>query len=82
MLKSQMQTESDRCLNFLERRLVQSHATVVIPLDDCVLFVDSLNAAEFSSRLSEAAQTLDPISGSQLLAGGSGLGERWPLGTV
>jgi len=75
--------DSDRSrLNLLERRLVQSHATVVIPLDNRVLFVSSLNCSEFSSRLSEVAQTLDSISGSQLLAGGSGLGEGRPLGTV
>ena len=69
-------------LNLFERRLVESRATVVIPLDDRVLLVSSLNCADFSRRLSEIAQTLDPISASQLLAGGSGLGERWPLGTV
>ena len=69
-------------LNLLERRLVESHATVVIPFHDRVLFVSSLNCAEFSTRLSEVAQTLDPISGSQLLAGDRWLGERWPLGTV
>jgi hypothetical protein len=75
--------DSDRSrLNLFERRLVQSHATVVIPLDNRVLFVSSLHCAEFSSRPSEVAQTLDPISGSQLLAGGGGLGEGWPLGTV
>ena len=69
-------------LNLLERRLVESHATVVIPLNDRVLFVSSLNCAEFSIRLSEVAQTLDAISGHQLLTGGGGLGERWSLGAV
>jgi hypothetical protein len=69
-------------LNLLERRLVDSHATVVIPLDDCVLFVGSLNCAELSSRLSEIAQALDAISGSQFLVGGRRLGERWSLGAV
>ena len=69
-------------LNLLEGRLVNSHATVVIPLDDRVIFVSSLDCAEFSSRLSEVAQPLDPISGSQLLASGRGLGERWSLGAV
>jgi hypothetical protein len=69
-------------LNLLERWLVNSDATVVIPLDDRVLFVSSLNCAEFSSRLSEIAQTFHTISGSQLLAGGRGLGERWLPGTV
>jgi hypothetical protein len=61
---------------------VDSHTTVVIPLDDRVLLVGSLNGAEFSRWLSEVAQTLDAISGSQLLAGPRGLGERWSLGTV
>jgi hypothetical protein len=61
---------------------VESHTTVIIPFDDRVLFVSSLNCAESSSRLSEVAQTLDPISGSQFLAGGGGLDERWSLGTV
>jgi len=56
---------------------VESRATV-IPLDGRVLLVSSLNGADFSRRLPEIAQTLDPISASQLPAGGSGLGERWP----
>jgi hypothetical protein len=48
-------------LNLLEGRLVNSHTTVIIPLEDRVLFVSSLNCAEFSSRLSEVAQTLDAL---------------------
>ena len=75
---------NDRCdgrLNLLQGRLVESHAAVN-PLDDCVLFVSSLNCAEFSGRLSEVAQTLDAISGVQFLAGGRGLGKRWSLGTL
>jgi len=68
--------------NLLERRLVESHTTVTIPFDDRVLFVRLLNCTEFSSRLSEVAQTLDAISGIQFLVGGRGLGERWLLGTV
>jgi hypothetical protein len=70
------------CLNLLERRLLESRATVFIPLDDRVLFVCSINCDEFSSRLSEVAQTLDSISGSQLLASDRWLGQRWLLGTV
>jgi hypothetical protein len=62
--------------------LVQSHPTVIIPLDDRVLVVSSLNCAEFSVGLSEVAQTLDAISGTQFLAGGGGLGERWSLGAI
>jgi len=62
---------------------MESRATVVIPVDDRVLFVSSLNRADiFPSWLSERAQTLDTISGRQLLAGGRGFGERWSLGTV
>jgi hypothetical protein len=69
-------------LNLLEPRLVEPHTTVVIPFDDRVIFVSLLNCAEFSSRLSEVAQSLDTIAGIQFLVGGRGLGERWPLGTV
>jgi hypothetical protein len=62
--------------------LVESHPAVIIPFDDRVIFVRSLHRAEFSSRLSEFAQTLNAISGIQFLAGSRGLGERWLLGTV
>jgi hypothetical protein len=63
---------------------VDSHSTVIIPLDDRdrVLVVSSLNCAEFSSWLSEVTQTLDAISRNQFLVAGRGLGERCPLGTV
>jgi hypothetical protein len=61
---------------------VKSHPTVIVPFDDRVIFVSLLNCAEFSSRLSEVAQTFDAISGIQFLAGSRGLDERWPLGTV
>jgi hypothetical protein len=69
-------------LNLLERRLVESHTTVIIPFDDRVILVSLLNCAQFSSRLSEVAQTLDAISGIQTLVGGRQFGKRWPLGTV
>jgi hypothetical protein len=62
--------------------LVKSDTTGVIPFDDCVLFVSLLNCAEFPSRLSEVAHTLDAISGIQFLFGGTGLSEAWLLGTV
>jgi hypothetical protein len=62
--------------------LVESHTTVIIPFDDRVIFVRLLNCAEFSSWLSEVAQSLDATSGIQFLVGGRGLGERWSLGTV
>jgi hypothetical protein len=62
--------------------LVESHTTVIIPFNDSVVFVSLLNCAEFSSRLSEVAQTLDAISGIQFLAGGGGLGEGRFLGTI
>jgi hypothetical protein len=61
---------------------VESHTTVIIPLDDRVIFVRLLNRAEFSSRHSEGAQTLDAISGIQFLVGGRGIGERWLPGTI
>jgi hypothetical protein len=62
--------------------LVESHTTIIIPFDNRVIFVRLLNCAEFSSRLSEVAQTFDAISGIQFLVGGGGLGERWFLGPV
>jgi hypothetical protein len=62
--------------------LAESRTTLIIPFDDRVIFVSLLNCAEFSSRLSEGAQTLYAISGIQFLVGGRGLGERWLLGTV
>jgi hypothetical protein len=61
---------------------MESHTAVIVPFDDRVIFVSLLNCTEFSSRLSEVAQTLDAISGSQFLVGGSGLGEWWSLCTV
>ena len=69
-------------LNLLERRLVHSHTSVIIPLDDRVIFVSLLNCAEFSSRFSEVAQPLDAISGIQFLVAGRGLGEPWLLGSI
>ena len=52
---------------------MESHTTVIIPFDDRVIFVCLLNRAEFPSRLSEVAQTLDAVSGIQVwsFAGGS-----------
>ena len=55
---------------------MESHTTVIIPFDDRVVFVSLLNRAEFSSRLSEVAQSLDPISGIQFLVGGNRVGQR------
>ena len=48
------------------------HTATIIPFDDSVIFVRSLNVAEFSCRFSEVAQTLDPISGIQFLGGAGG----------
>jgi hypothetical protein len=49
--------------HFLKARLVESLTAVIIPLDDCVLFVRLFDRAQFSSRYSEVAQTLDAIPG-------------------
>jgi len=69
-------------LNLLEPRLAESHTTVIIPFYDRVIVVRLLNCAQFPSRHSEVAQTLDAISGIQFLVGGRRLGERWLPGTV
>jgi hypothetical protein len=62
--------------------LVESHTTVVIPFDHGVIFVGALNRTDFSGWLSEVAQTLDPISGTEFLVGGRWFGKRRLLGTV
>jgi hypothetical protein len=69
-------------LRLLERRLVASRSTVIIPFDDRVIFVSFLNCAQFSTRLSEVAQALNAVSGIQFFAGGGGLGQRWLFRTV
>ena len=69
-------------LNLLEPRLAESHTTVIIPFYDRVIVVRLLNCAQFPSRHSEVAQTLDAISGIQFLVGGWGIGERRLPGTV
>ena len=56
--------------------------TGVIPFDNCVILVRLLNSTEFSTRLSEVAQTLDAISGMQVLVVCRWLGEAWLLGAV
>ena len=61
---------------------MDSYSTVIIPLNDCVLVVSSLNSAEFSIGLSEVAQTLDAISGTQVLIGRGRRPERWSLGAI
>ena len=69
-------------LDLFKPRLVESHATGIIPFHDGVIFVASLNRAKFSSRSSEVAQTLDAISRIQFLVGGRGIDEGWLLGAV
>jgi hypothetical protein len=61
---------------------VEPHATVTIPFDDRIIFVNLLNGAEFSSRLSEVTQTLYAVSGIQFLVDSRRLGKRWLPGTV
>jgi hypothetical protein len=61
---------------------MESLTSVVIPFDDGVFFVGSLYCTDFSIGFSEIAQTLDTISGGQLLAGRRGLGEWRSLGAV
>jgi hypothetical protein len=56
--------------------------TGIIPFDDCVILVRLRNSTEFSTRLSEVAQTLDAIAGIQVLFVGRWPGEAWLLGAV
>ena len=69
-------------LDFLERWLVLSRATVVIPLHKRVVFVCFLNCTEFSGRLSKIGQAHNTISRIQFRVGSGGLDERWSLGSV
>jgi hypothetical protein len=62
--------------------LVQSDATVIVPFDERVIVVRLLNCAEFSRRPTEGSQTLDAISGNQLLDVGRGFGKRRFPGAV
>lgn len=62
-------------LDFLKPRLMHSRATVVIPLDDCVIFVSALNRAELVGWFSKIAQTFDAIAGCQFRVGSGGSSE-------
>jgi hypothetical protein len=75
-------SNSELRLYLLERRLVNSGTTVIIPFYDRVIFVHLPNRAKFSGRHSEVAQTLDSISRTQLLTGGGGFDKSWLPGTV
>jgi hypothetical protein len=61
---------------------MHSDATIVIPFDDRLIFVRSLNGAELAGRFTEVAQGFDPISEEQLLAGGRGLGKPRLPGSI
>ena len=61
---------------------MNSYTTVVIPFDESVIFINLPNRAKFSGRHSEIAQTLDTISGNQVLASARRFDKRWLLGTV
>ena len=58
---------------------MHSCATVVIPLDDGVVFIGALDGAEFGGWLPKVAQTLDAIAGSQFRVGtdGRSRGTAW-----
>ena len=69
-------------LGLLEQGLMKSRATIIVPFDNRVIFVRSLNRPEFPSRRPEVAQTLDSISGIQFLVGGRRFGKWWSLGSL
>jgi len=73
---------SDLRAAFLELRLVESHPTVIIPLDDRVFFVSSFHCAEFSRWLSEVAHSLNAIPGFEFVIARDRLGEAWFPGAV
>jgi hypothetical protein len=61
---------------------MESHTAVIVPFNDRIIFVGLLNCPEFSSWLSEVAQSLDAISGIKIVSGGRGLGQGRLPGTV
>jgi hypothetical protein len=61
---------------------MESFASVIIPLHNCVLFVRSLDCAEFSSQPAKIAAAFHAISGGQIMVGGRRIDECWPPGTV
>jgi hypothetical protein len=69
-------------LHLLERQLVDSYSTVVIPFDERVMFIYLSDCAKLSRRDSEVTQTLDAISGTQFRAGAGRFDKRWHPGTV
>jgi hypothetical protein len=67
---------------FLEPRLVHSGATVVIPLNDRVVFVGAFHGAHLVGWLSKIAQRFDAITGIQVRVGALRLSERRPFGAI
>ena len=61
---------------------MESHPTVIIPLDDRVFFVSSFHCAEFSRWLSEVAHSLNAIPGFEFVIARDRLGEAWFPGAV
>jgi hypothetical protein len=62
--------------------LGESLATVIIPFDECIIFVRFLNCAELPGWLSEVAQPRDAITWIQFIIRGRRFGERWPLRAI
>jgi hypothetical protein len=58
------QTLTRRLTDFLEPRLLDSHMTVIIPFDNRVILVRTLDGTHLPGRYSEVAQTFDPITGN------------------
>ena len=69
-------------LHPLERRLVDSDTSVIIPFDERIIFIHLSNRPKFSGRHSEVTQTLDAITGTQISASAGRVDKRWLLGTV
>jgi hypothetical protein len=61
---------------------MHSCATVVIPLHDCVVFVDTLNRAELLCWFSEIAQTFNAVTGRHFRIGTWRPIEGWFLDAI
>jgi hypothetical protein len=69
-------------LDLFQPWLGKSFASVIIPFHQGVVFIRSLNRAEFSGEFSEVTTAFNTISGKQFLAIGRWFDERRPAGTV
>jgi hypothetical protein len=62
--------------------LLQSRSPVLVPFDNSIILVRSLNYAEFSGRPAKVAQALDAIARNHFLLGDRPFANRWLLRAI